>query len=192
MPGPAVRPVLTLTIGDGDFDLRDLVRGFERAIERFHAETATGLAKEPDSRFRAKAALFEALAWTDSIEQLLSRGPADRGGNPGWEQNLGTNQGDVIRAFIYARGAVHHQWWSAIALHVVPPTDGNEQTNTWLWANLPANADLRRKGARDRQAAYARALHNQPVIDTLSVLHNVFREELRTSKLRERLYLTSG
>ncbi len=136
-------------------------------------------------------ALFEALAWADSIEQLLSKGAGERGGNPGWEQNLDTNEADIIQAFICARGAVHHQWWEAMALHVVPPTEHDEQRNTWVWADLPANANLRGKKALEGQRAYVGVLHKRPVIDAIEVLRKAFRMQIRPSELRDRLYLNS-
>jgi hypothetical protein len=132
-------------------------------------------------------ALFVALTWIDSIELLLGSRVADRGGNPGWEQNLAASDADIVQAIKYARGAVHHQWWAAMVLHVVPATAHNERTNTWRWANLPANPNRRDKTGRE---AYERALCGRPVIESINALRRVFREQVDRARLSERLYLS--
>ena len=190
MPGPAKRAAITLTLTDsGYFDIRGLVVVFEQAIQRFEAAQGPGLSKASAPRDRAREALFEALNWASSIELLLRTGPSARGGDHSWETNLSASEADIVDAITHARGAVHHQWWSAMGLHVVPSGAGKPPSNTWIWIRLPPRTN---RNDPDGRQAYERTLKGRPVIEAINVLRKVFGDELARNPLPERLYITTA
>lgn len=166
----------SLTIYEGDVNVRDLVLGFLRAYYRFEAENRRSRDPEQEAGARrlGRMALFETLNWADSVDQFLTHGPPNRGGDPKWLENLKTPEIYVVRGIRHARNVVHHQWWAAISIHIVLPTSERNQVNTWIWSELPPNNRNKKS-----QAAYENSLLGRPVEDALGILRDVLWKRRR-------------
>jgi len=153
-----------------------LFDGFEQARGRFVA------ALDDVEGNSAYFALFEALNWAVSLDELVAKtSPA------GWKWRDGAVDGDLVRALRYARNRVHHQWADAIRFQ---PDDSSSSGRlglmvlgrarlggigtpaSWRWRALPELPPATRPDA-DGEAAYGRLLagHSPPL--TLNTLRRV-------------------
>jgi len=156
--------------------IRELVLNFLRAVERFREQDArsSDLVDQLHTESLARAALFEALNWADTIDQYLAAGPKGTIGterNEEWAQGLPADQERLARAFQRVRNLTHHQWWQAVGVRMTR-SDG-QQVNEWVWAPLPAGAAGRRRDP-DADADFADRLAGRRVLTTLDELAEVF------------------
>jgi hypothetical protein len=131
-----------------------LVAGFMQARERFEEGRLERFANHP-----AYFALFEALAWTYSVDEWLrEHGP---------EQ---ARQLPELRGLRYARNAVHHRWDQALWMDLggeFPLVLGQSQlgvVSEWRW-----NDELSRRLDADG-AFYKSHLAGHPARETLTAL----------------------
>jgi hypothetical protein len=136
-------------------DLSTLIGGFEQAYDRW---SEARIRTDPTTAFYA---LFEALAWTYAIDELLR--------NTGWPRP------PDLRGLRFARNRVHHQFSLALRLDASGgqfPLQFPITFFEWRWrdtSDLPA-------GRRDREgeAMYEQHLAGQPARLTLSAIHRYF------------------
>lgn len=158
--------------------IRELVLCFLRAVERFREQDAR--ATDPVDRLHsdslARAALFEALNWADTVDQYLSAGPRETMGtdrDPTWAEGLPNGQERLVVAFQRVRNLTHHQWWQAVGVRM--SRAGGRQVNEWFWAPLPVGRRAAGGGkARDEDAAFEERLAGRRVLTTLDELAAVF------------------
>lgn len=156
--------------------IRELVLNFLRAVERFREQDArsSDLADQLHTESLARAALFEALNWADTIDQYLAAGPRGTIGTERdreWAKGLPADQERLARAFQRVRNLTHHQWWQAVGVRI-SRSDGR-QMNEWFWAPLPDEAAGRRRDL-EPDAAFKDRLAGRRVLTTLDELAEVF------------------
>lgn len=156
--------------------IKELVVFYLRAAERFrtHALAYASGGDQLSNESRARGALAEALNWADSIDQYLRQGPRDTIGtnrDPNWSATVDGANGELVRAFQYARNHVHHQWLNLVGTRLfggmpAKPTE-------WCWTDVPSPA---RAGTGKSNGAqeYARQMHGAVVLTTLDRLGEVF------------------
>ena len=156
--------------------IRELVVNFLRAVERFREQDAR--ASDPDDQLHseslARAALYEALNWADTIDQYLRAGPRDTPGtdrDQTWAAGLPGDQPRLALAFQRMRNLTHHQWWQAVGVRM-SRVEGR-QVNEWFWAPLPDSAGGRHRQS-DADAAFNQRLAGRHVLATLDELAEVF------------------
>jgi hypothetical protein len=151
-------------------DRRVLLDGFAQAHARFVASMG-----DIEGR-SAYFALFEALNWAVSLDELIANTDA-----AGWAWRDGVAGGDVVRGLRYARNLTHHQWADALRFDVgllpgpslFPSPTLFPRAASWRWRDL---ADLPTAGRPDvrGEATYRRLLAGQPPPATLDELARVF------------------
>jgi hypothetical protein len=128
-----------------------VVQGYAGAVRRFHDAEGSRRAAEaneiPSTAREASIALFEASTWIDSlIEQL-----PDFAGDP------------RVRAFVFVRQRIHHNWAAAIFF--------DPDKSTYVWrpeSNFPIPREERHRNPKGERR-YAELLAGRPVHDV--VLH---------------------
>jgi hypothetical protein len=133
---------------EGRVNLQALIAGFMQAHDRFE------LARHDRFNYLpAYWALFEALAWTYSIDQLLKR----------------PNQPE-LRGLRYARNRIHHQWYQALVMDLggeLPWILGQSKLGVpseWRWKpTLGGRADA-------DKSAYLSHLAEKPARSTLAAV----------------------
>lgn len=130
-------------------ELPTLIRGFDAALGRFQAAAAE---RDADAAFLP---LFEALAWTYSIDDRLKKPDLP-----------------ALRGLRWARRKVHHQWAAALYVadvaHVIStrrPMILGPLFFEWRWR--PELARGRERDDPDRRA-YVGHLSDQPARTTLA------------------------
>jgi hypothetical protein len=130
-------------------ELPVLVRGFNAAFARFEAAARE---RKPEAAFHP---LFEALAWTYSIDERLKKPDLP-----------------ALRGLRWARGRVHHRWADALYVtdvaHVISarlPKITGPLFFEWRWR--PELARGRKRDNPDREA-YVEHLSGQPARLTLA------------------------
>lgn len=159
----------------GPESVRELVLAYLRAVERFREQDARASDPEGDGHGEslARAALFEALNWADTIDQYLRKGPRGTLGtdrDEEWAAGLPREQERVARAFQRVRNLTHHQWWGAVGVRM-SDVDGR-QVNEWFWAPLPSSGGRHRD--LDADSAFEERLAGRRVLATLDELAEVF------------------
>lgn len=160
----------------GPVHIKELIVFYLRAVERFrtHAVAYTDGGGQLDNESRASGALAEALSWADSIDQYLAKGPRDTKGSdrdPNWAASVDGADGELVRAFQYARNHVHHQWLNLVGTRLY---SGNQEApSEWFWAPVPQPS---RAGSRGTIGAveYEGQMGGADVLTTLDRLGRVF------------------
>lgn len=163
----------------GPMHINNLIVFYLRAVERFrtHALAYAAGGNQLDNESRARGALAEALSWADSIDQYLSKGPRRTKGtdrDPNWAASVDGANGDLVRAFQYARNHVHHQWLNLVGTRI----DGKEQnaSNEWFWADVPQPS---RSGSKKDTGVkeFQQEMRGSDVLMTLDRLSEAFWEK---------------
>lgn len=158
----------------GPESVRELVLAYLRAVERFREQDARASDPEEGAHGEslARAALFEALNWADTINQYLRKGPRGTLGtdrDQEWAAGLLREQERLARAFQRVRNLTHHQWWGAVGVRMSDV--GGRQVNEWFWAPLP---DSGRHRDPDADLAFEERMSGRRVLATLDELAEVF------------------
>lgn len=163
----------------GPIDIKELVVFYLRAVERFrtHALAYASGGDQLSNESRARGALAEALNWADSIDQYLSQGPRESKGtdrDPNWATTLDGANGELVRAFQYARNHVHHQWLNLVGTRLY--SGEQAKLSEWYWTEVPSpsrSASGKSNGADE----YQRQMHRAVVLTTLDRLGQAFWEK---------------
>jgi hypothetical protein len=132
--------------------------GFERALGRFEA-VAYDETMPPSETF---IPLFETLNWVASFHHWISSRAKEKTKPP------------LLRAVVFARNAVHHEWVDA--LESAPRAYGEGKYGegkyggyVWRWRPLERIA-LKEPGTNNRDTLFRDLLAGRPALDTLREL----------------------
>jgi hypothetical protein len=156
---------------------RLLTRGFTQAYQRFVIAEAANRAED------AFFALFDALNWAHSIDELIATTWSPRGELQGldWRRDpaLGGRErlAHIVRGLRWVRNRVHHQWADALVTDrgLAFPMALPAAFSNWLWRDaddLP-EAPEEKEDLKGREA-YVTALAGQPVENALTEIGRTF------------------
>lgn len=156
--------------------IKELVVFYLRAVERFraHAFLYSSGGDQLSNESYARGALAEALSWADTIDQYLSQGPRDTTGtsrDPNWASTVDGADGELVRAFQFARNHVHHEWLNLVGTRLY--SGEQAKPNEWYWTEVQSAT---RPGGGSRKGAddYEHQMQTAVVLTTLDRLGQVF------------------
>jgi hypothetical protein len=139
-----------------------LLEGFSRALERFEAIAFDATVQASETFIP----LFEALNWTASFDD--------------WLEEHGKNEPKppLLRAVVFARNAVHHEWIDALESTPRRYGEGRYGEGTyggyvWRWRPLE-RIKLQAPGRDTREPLYQELLAGVFVLSTLRELGDLF------------------
>jgi hypothetical protein len=154
---------------------RVLLRGYERAVERF------GHASITRDAVQVFAPLFEALNWAVALDDQARAHWAPEGVPLDWAWRTRINGGELVNAVRGARNRVHHQWADALTLSegLASPLEVPLVAHEWRWRRLdelPQTAPPRGEPRANAEVDYQRLLEGMPARNTLAGLLAPFRQ----------------